>query len=266
VGCGCDLAGLPGIPIRKPGDWLLNLTMLQGFFNRPHVWGVFWTLQLELVIYAACSLLFAARLLGRAGWVAGLALAGYAVLGMTRPLLEGEPFALNGTRFLYFAPLVGLVAQRYWAGRLRAGRLAALVLGQALMVLVIWWVNHALFPAEMTAACLWELAQTWGIAYACFFLLLAARRRHMPALARWLGRISYSVYLLHPFVLMLLTVTRWPAWMTVPGTLLGTLLLAEAAYRAVEAPGIAAGRAVERRWLPAAVRPAPAPFPARRAA
>jgi peptidoglycan/LPS O-acetylase OafA/YrhL len=265
VGFGCDLVGLPATPIRTPGDWLLNLTMLQGFVNRPNVWGVFWTLQLELVIYAACSLLFAARLLSRAGWVAGLAVTAYAALGVSRPLLEGKAFALNGTRFLYFAPLVGLVAQRYWAGRLRAGRLAALVLGQVGMVLAIWGVNHALFPAEMTTDCLWELAQTWGVAYAGFFLLLAVRRWPMPAPARWLGRISYSVYLLHPFVLMLLTLTGWPAWLTVPGLVVGTLLLAEVAYRAVEAPGIAAGRAVERRWLPAA-QPASVVIPARQAA
>src|SRR5262249_12891213 len=40
-------------------SWLANLTMCQGFLRRPDAWGVYWTLQLELVIYATCSLLFA---------------------------------------------------------------------------------------------------------------------------------------------------------------------------------------------------------------
>jgi len=266
LGYGCYLAGIPGPATRHPGDWLLNLTMLQGFVNHPHVWPVFWTLQLELVIYAACSLLFAARLLSRAGWLAGLVLAAYALLGVFRPLLEGAPFAINGPRTLYFAPLMGLVAQRWWAGRLPTSRLATLVLSQVLVLLLIWSVSHVLFPADMTTACLWALAQTWGIAYVGFFLLLAAHDWRMPGAGCWLGRISYSVYLLHPFVLMLLAATHWPMWVTVPATVAGTLLLAELTYRAVEAPGIAAGRFLERRWLPLVVRPEPAANPIRRAA
>lgn len=51
------------VSLEKPGVWLVNLTMLQGFLNRPNVLGVFWTLHLELVIYIACSILFSFRLL-----------------------------------------------------------------------------------------------------------------------------------------------------------------------------------------------------------
>src|SRR6516165_2700913 len=40
-----------GVTSATAGQWLLNVTMLQGFFKAPPVWGVFWTLQLELVIY-----------------------------------------------------------------------------------------------------------------------------------------------------------------------------------------------------------------------
>jgi peptidoglycan/LPS O-acetylase OafA/YrhL len=260
-------AGLLGTLPGGAGDWLLNLTMLQGFFNRPHVWGVFWTLQLELVIYATCSLLFAAGLLRRAAGLAVLAFAGYALLGVVRPLFQGAPFAIGGPRYLYFAPLVGLLAQRYWSGGLGRGRFVALLLAQPLLLGAVWLVNHARFPAAMTADCLRELATTWGTAYAGFFLLLAARNYRLPEPACWLGRISYSVYLLHPFVLVLLDKADWPAWVALPALLGGTLLLAHLAFGLVEVPGIALGRAVERRWLPSARRaPAAAPLPSRRAA
>src|SRR5947209_2434707 len=38
--CGRAVTGVQG------WDWLVNLTMLEGFFGRPLVCGVFWTLQL----------------------------------------------------------------------------------------------------------------------------------------------------------------------------------------------------------------------------
>jgi peptidoglycan/LPS O-acetylase OafA/YrhL len=64
----------------------------------------------------------------------------------------------------------------------------------------------------------------------------------------------------------LLLPRHWPAWAFLPALLGGTLLLAELAYRTVEAPGIALGRVAERRWLPPAARPEPGAAPSRRAA
>ena len=265
---GCLVLGrrVGGVALDQTGDWFWNVTMLQGFFHRPHVWGVFWTLQLELVIYLTCSLLFAGRLLQRAGWIAGLALVGYGVLGISRPLLEGKPFGIGGERFLYFAPLVGFAAQRFWAGHWTRRALFSLMLGKVLMLLVIWSVNRMCLPAQMTTACLWELAIHWGPAYGCFFVLIGGCRWSVPAAATWLGRISYSIYLLHPCVLAILARAHMPPWLFFPILMGGTLVLAELAYRFVEAPGIALGRAIERRCLTRAAQPMSAAIPVRRAA
>jgi peptidoglycan/LPS O-acetylase OafA/YrhL len=245
----CRLGGrlLVGVPLEDTGNWLLNLTMLQGFLHRPHVWGVFWTLQLELVIYGVCSLLYSARILSRAGWIAGLALGGYAAIGLARPLMEGKPFGVGGNRFLYFAPLVGLVAQRYTAGQHGGRRLLAFLAGKALILLGVWSINTVLFPEEVTSACLWELVYDWGPAYVCFFGLVAMRHWNMPGVGCWLGRISYSLYLLHPLALALLAPTAWPIWAFMPTLLGSSLLLATLTFRLVEVPGIALGRMLEWR-------------------
>jgi peptidoglycan/LPS O-acetylase OafA/YrhL len=266
VAYGCGWFSPAYVPLLTTRDWLLNLTMLQGFFARPHVWGVFWTLQLELIIYTTCSLLFASRLLARSSYLAGLALAGYAVVGLARPLLEGKPFDIGGQRLLWFAPMAGLLAQRYFVGRFGGRSLLAWGAVQVGSLATIWAVNHALFPSEITPACWRELASSWGVAYACFFLLLAARRQCFQPVACWLGRISYSVYLLHPFVLVTVYLANCPSWLFLPTFLGGTLLLAELTYRFVELPGIALGRIIERRWWPATSIPASAPLPSRRAA
>ncbi len=246
---------LPQVQAIKRGDWLLNLTMLQGYFGRPNVWGVFWTLQLELTIYATCALLYSASLLQRTVWIAGLALGAYALIGLGRPILMAKPFAIGGTSYLYFAPLAGMVAQRFWAGQLDLRTLISFGLAQWGIVVAVWTLNHALFPAKMTSDCLWEIGCSWGIAYACFFLLLAMRHRAMPPGFGWLGRISYSVYLLHPPVLALLIPQEWPIWAFLTVFLSSTLLLAELSYRFVEKPGIALGRAVERHRREASALP-----------
>lgn len=80
---------------------------------------------------------------------------------------------------------------------------------------------------------------------------LLRRLLHQPLLL-WLGRISYSVYLIHIPVLYLVfrAVTRLDAhiggWkflaLALPGTLLVTIALAAATYRWIERPGMALGR------------------------
>ena len=55
--------------------------------------------RLELVIYATCSLLFGFRLLNRSGWLAGVALASFAVFGLVQPLLDGKPVLVSEATF-----------------------------------------------------------------------------------------------------------------------------------------------------------------------
>jgi peptidoglycan/LPS O-acetylase OafA/YrhL len=242
--CRCGGPYAP-VPWERTSDWLLNLTMLQGLFNRPHVWGVFWTLQLELVTYAGCTLLFAARLLGRPAWVLGLALGAYLMCGLAHPLIEGKCFSIGGPHFLYFAPLIGMVARGCVSGNLRESTALGLVLTLAVSTLMIWLANKVQFPADMTIACLRELTYNWGLGLALFFLLFWCRGFSLPGVACWLGTVSYSIYLLHPLVLVLLVPAHWPPWAFLSGTFATTLLLAAFAHRFVEAPGIALGRSLE---------------------
>jgi len=103
--------------------------------------------------------------------------------------------------------------------------LYGLVLGFAAVALLVWSVNHALFPELVPLGQLGRFACVWGVAFAFFFTLLEARHREMPKFACWLGRRSYPIYLLHPLALLLLSSTGWPAWAFMP-SLFGLTLAA----------------------------------------
>jgi peptidoglycan/LPS O-acetylase OafA/YrhL len=243
--------------------WLANLTLLQGFLNQPHVWGVFWTLQYELVIYAVFSLLFACGWLNRVGGRVSLALiAGFALLGVGRVLFLGQSAGIGLRMAVVACPLFGWLARRYTTGRLRRGTFYGLVTGLFAAVVLTWAVSHARFPSDTTPLQLGRFACLWGPAFVVFLGLLEARHRRMPRAACWLGERSYPIYLLHPFVIVMIP-KGWPAWAFVPCLVASTLLLAALVHRLVEVPGIAWGRRLEKRLRRTAP---PAPVELRRAA
>lgn len=234
----------------EPRVWLLNLTMLQSFFQCPNVVGLFWTLQLELIIYVACSILFAFRLLNRPDFIAGLILGAFIILGITRPLLNHQPFDVGGQRWLYFAPLVGLVAQRYLSGNLTRNHLLAVLFGHFVAVGIVWVVNNQMFPGAINIRTLQETAWTWGLTYTGFFGLMTLRNRRIPSVACWLGRISYSIYLLHPIAIALVILSEFKNWPLMAVSLVITLIFSDLTYRFVEKPGINLGKRIEKLCLP----------------
>src|SRR5262249_19866565 len=86
------------------------------------------------------------------------------------------------------------------------------------------------------------------------------RRLKMAAIGTWLGRISYSLYLFHPLLLVLLS--GYPYWIFLPCFFVGTILLSQVTYSLIEAPGIAAGQKLERRLFGRRVRTSAGIMPA----
>jgi peptidoglycan/LPS O-acetylase OafA/YrhL len=243
-----------------PGDfrgWLMNLTMLQGFFGYPHAQQVFWTLQIELVLYATCSVLHSVRLLRHARWLLAVLAAAVFVGGTSVAWRLRTPLILNH-ELLFAAPMVGFVAHDLLNARGRRlvsiGLLAALVLVPLRIHLFNYW---CLLP-EHAAHFTWDYCVHYLTAYLLFFTLAALRDRQMHWSVTRLGRISYSIYLMHPQLLILVMGRGWSPLLCLPGLAAATVLLAEACYRFVEEPGIALGRLIEGRRS----RRSPPPVPA----
>jgi peptidoglycan/LPS O-acetylase OafA/YrhL len=78
-----------------------------------------------------------------------------------------------------------------------------------------------------------------------FFAAFALRHHNFPKPLRWLGLISYSVYLMHP--LLLIISAKWLPGAGISFLVIGTLVLATITYHLVEKPCIELGRRVRSR-------------------
>jgi peptidoglycan/LPS O-acetylase OafA/YrhL len=245
---------LAGVPF-SAGEFLVNLTLLQDIFGVRSAEGVYWTLLVEIVFYALCIALLLGRSLFSPRRLA-LVAASLALLHVFAmfTLWLGRPVAGVALAFwplnlslMFFGALYRLDAT---APRDR-------VASSILRALIVFYVLALPLGASLAI----HKVSTYTIAYALGLLVFLAGTRIVRIETRatdWLGRVSYSVYLLHPIVaeLLYLALLRWPsdsAWRTQPlavylavVTLL-TLGAAALAYRFVEAPAIRLGHRIASR-------------------
>jgi peptidoglycan/LPS O-acetylase OafA/YrhL len=238
------------LDLYQPSDFLINLTMLQGFFSCPHVLGVFWTLHLELIFYIACSCLHAMGLLrDHAVFVMSWAIACCAVGAAAIIMLGERNFPVSSMRLVLMGTIVGLSAQMYCSGRFSLRGLTLIAGGLLASLLVIWSAGRLQVPDEATPALLGETAIVWVSAYLCFFTLLSIRHLRMPPPLTYLGRISYSIYLLHIFTISIFKLWPEPMWLRVLASVAASFAVSAASYHLIEKPGIRLGRWVERLLL-----------------
>lgn len=225
---------LAGPPERASLILAANLTMFQAFLGFPHLMALYWTLTLELLFYILISLLFLLRLSTRLTW-ATLAL----ILGMIgAELTVAQPFAFSYSTHLLLI-LVGLVVYRRHSGKIGQRLGAAIVLLTLLMLALPVLVDRRDPFGQLS----WVLAQI--AACVCFGCAYLMRSRPIHPALRYLGQISYSIYLMHPIVLDLIPRQASPA-LTLLIWLAGVLLLASATHRWIERPMIAWGQRLTR--------------------
>jgi peptidoglycan/LPS O-acetylase OafA/YrhL len=97
----------------------------------------------------------------------------------------------------------------------------------------------------MTLARFWPLFVAWFGGYALCLGLYLLRMRNLRGLVA-LGTISYSVYLLHPIVLVVVPLPHLPLLTMIVG-LAATLAVSWLSYRVIEKPTMDLGRRVARR-------------------
>lgn len=244
LGYGTDLAGFADVKSATMRDWFANLLLVQDYLGATPLLGVTWTLSLEFAWYAVFAVALVS--LGRRfddKLVVVAPLAGLALVGISLLIGHRLPLARLG---MIYAAILGCRAFRAYDGQLTPRRLwidtAVFIVTMAISNIVSFGyyrhphitMNQALFP--------------WLIAPALFVLVASVptiRRSPLVTnrLTGWLGSISFSTYLLHPFSMGLASSLVPPGLFAVTCVVL-TLAFSMLGYRLVELPGQALGKRI----------------------
>jgi peptidoglycan/LPS O-acetylase OafA/YrhL len=205
---------------------LANALLLQYAVGQQNIVPNAWTLHYELIFYTLMSLLLISRLYQRTYLIASVCLAA----GLLIAYVTASGM-LSIAMLLMFS---GLVIQRLDHGRASPSFALGFGLLAAVSILAL-----PLLPGK---------SLMMALAIPVFGLGYLLRSLPMPRVLLFLGRISYSIYLLHILVMMvvpavpnqLLSVLIWGA------AVLGVSSLSE---RLIERPGIELGRRLSRTRL-----------------
>ena len=194
-----------------------------------------------ILLLVAAPVLFVPGVAGKMRVAAAATMAPAVILVANRPHEAYFALILLGTMF------VGTVMYRMTTGEIRPWVAWSVFLGAMVALTVAQRAYHVGYAEPITGATpqWWTEAATFLGAYAFFGGMLLLRRREFPSVLVYLGAISYSVYLLHAVVLLLVPhvgsgVATFLVWNV------ATLLGASLTYRFIEKPAIALGRRIVR--------------------
>ena len=223
---------------RGLGDYVANLTLLAPHLGRPWIDESYWTLLVEAKFYCVCGLAYV--VLRRNFWIG---LIGYCALAaaVAQHWTWGAHVWLFSDLTPYF--LAGVSAWLFCCERRR--RAAGLCL--AVSLLLEAYYNFGLpRTCAFQGVCLHLAPDTVAWAYLAatiggLLLLLAAGVRRGIGPLTWVGRISYSLYLVHAFlglwVIRTLKAAHVPDLAALAGAVMISFAVATLMFTFVEEPG-----------------------------
>lgn len=257
------LAGLPGLTSVDMGSlkaWIANVTMLQGFVRIPDINPVAWTLGLEMVLYFAITFAYVKGFLRKTWLIAMSLLLIMAASSIVLPLVFHIRFPA-GASAVFGSIISGLALYRWFSGELKKGEAILITCSCIAVMVAASIVNYSSVRSTMnflrpTQFCAILSAIT---GYVFFLGMLKMRNVTFPTWTLWLGKISYSLYLLHPVALALIP-HGGNSWIVVPLQLAVSIALAWFGYECIELPSIAMA---QKRLKKVVVIPTPADVPSR---
>ncbi|CFQ33729.1 acyltransferase family protein [Yersinia aleksiciae] len=229
----------------------INLTMIQSLFNVSDLFGVYWTLIIELIFYAICILLFVCKQLHNSFCILVISIAmllAATIAAYARWRLEMKnPVAVPLAMSLMFFGIL-------W-------REATVSNNKRMLHYSIIWI--CFFTVALPAICFLAYSKDFGFrenpiaywvtytsAFLCF-LLLTSKVKILSRPFMFMGTISYSTYLLHQFFLELFSyysdVSSGFNMVTFCSYIAMVIISSTVAYLLIEKPSITFGNKLTRR-------------------
>ncbi|PJG55668.1 acyltransferase [Bradyrhizobium forestalis] len=192
------------------GQVAANVTMLQTFVNVPNLWVFYWTLAIELLFYVGCTILFAMGLLNQRFTAVTIVVAA-ALVGTTAALLveNRTVSSVMEVGLNLSAMFLGkIIRDTVIGGKLRWTHVALCTLLYAIFAATLsdrrfGGVYHENFFYSYSIGSAYVCAALVFIAFAVFGERMAWRPM------AFVGVISYSVYLMSPFVIVAIHRLFW---------------------------------------------------------
>lgn len=215
-----------------------NITMAQRFLGVADIIGVYWTLAVELAFYLACVALFVLKILGRLKrMLAFLAVLSIATLvGAVARAEFGWPIPFGWLGFLglmFGGAVLKQIDDDGHGADWRIWPAIVVFLAMHLAALSVIYID----PVHERPA--FREVLSWVAAVASF--LVFRRLQLAPPGTPYIGRISYSLYLLHGPVSSL-AISLFPPLVAAPAAFAACLVAAATAYHLIEQPAIRFGR------------------------
>lgn len=246
------------------GQVAANVTMLQTFVNVPNLWVFYWTLAIELLFYVGCTILFAMGLLNQRFTAVTIVVAA-ALVGTTAALLveSRTVSSVMEVGLNLSAMFLGkIVRDTVVGGKLRWTHVAVCTLLYAIFAVTLsdrrfGGVYHENFFYSYSIGSAYVCAALVFIAFAMFGERMAWRPM------AFVGVVSYSVYLMSPFVIVAVHRLFWfgdgpLGWSIFMVAILAlSILVSRMTYAFVEKPCISFGhRFRSARRKPVVLEPA----------
>ena len=182
---------------------IANMTMLQTFVDVPNLWIFYWTLAIELLFYAGCTVLFAMGLLSRRYTAVAIVVAAALIGTMGALAIENRTVSsLLEVGLNLSAMFLGkIIRDTVIGGKLRWSHVAACTLLYAIFAITLadrrfGGVYHENFFYSYSIGAAYVCAALVFIVFAAFGEKMAWRSM------AFVGVISYSVYLMSPFAIV----------------------------------------------------------------
>ncbi len=234
-----------------------NVTMAAQLFGQEYVISLYWTLFVELLFYILCAALFAAGLLHARQFMAR----GLVVVSACAAVLIAVEIALPPKRFdgaLENLMTLGIYLLTMFAGyvlrmhylREVSGRLTIAALAMIFFVLGLYCVTRDMHGGYNSLLSPVSVGISTVLGYVVFIAVLYGNLL-TQALWRWLGAISYGIYLFHAITLKLAVhyfdapvETLGESVLLTLSVLVSSIAVAAPLYWLVELPMIEAGKRV----------------------